>query len=83
MMKNFVERIKTQEDSMKVRVLSIILLGAFALLSMLIFMSKFSLNNTIIYLAAIGAYLGFGLIFISSLTGNVNYIQSKKKFRRH
>ena len=53
MMKNLMETMfRNQEDSMKMKVWSIILLIGFALLSVLVFVSKISFNNIMIYLIA-------------------------------
>ncbi|WP_449398311.1 hypothetical protein [Chryseobacterium wanjuense] len=60
MMKNLMNTMfKNQEDSMKMKVWSIILLIGFALFSVLVFASKISFNSLMIYLIAFAAYVGF------------------------
>lgn len=74
---------KNHESSLKMRVLSIILLIGFALFSVLVFAAKISINNLIIYLIAFAAYIGFSLLFISSLSENNNSLYIKKRMDRH
>lgn len=74
---------KNQESSMKMRILSIILLIGFALFSVLVFVAKISFNNLMIYLIAFAAYIGFSLLFISSLNESSNSLYIKKRMDRH
>jgi predicted tellurium resistance membrane protein TerC len=74
---------KNQESSLKMRVLSIILLIGFALFSALVFAAKISINNLIIYLIAFAAYIGFSLLFISSLSESNHSLYIKKRMDRH
>ncbi|MCS3529263.1 hypothetical protein [Chryseobacterium sp. JUb7] len=74
---------KNREDSMKMRVLSIMLLVGFALFSALVSLSKISFSNLMIYSIAFVAYVGFSLVFISSLTGNSYHTEIKKRASRH
>lgn len=83
-MKNLMETMfRNQEDSMKMKVWSIILLIGFALLSVLVFVSKISFNNIMIYLIAFAAYIGFSFMFINSLMEKHSVMQSKKRMNRH
>ncbi|SDR14751.1 hypothetical protein SAMN05421664_3790 [Chryseobacterium soldanellicola] len=84
MMKNLMNMMfKNQEDSMKMKVWSIILLIGFALFSVLIFVSKITFNNLMIYLVAFVAYVGFSLFFISSLNGDHSSFEMRKRMNRH
>ncbi|WP_415327055.1 hypothetical protein [Chryseobacterium sp. MMS23-Vi53] len=84
MMKNLMETMfKGQEDSLKMKVWSIILLIGFALFSVLIFVSKISFNSLMIYLIAFVAYMGFSLLFIGSLNEKNKSLYIKKRFDRH
>ncbi|KQT35521.1 hypothetical protein ASG22_00365 [Chryseobacterium sp. Leaf405] len=74
---------KSQEGSMKMRVLSIILLIGFALFSVLVFAAKISFNNLMVYLIAFVVYVGFSLMFISSLSERSNSLYIKKRMDRH
>lgn len=74
---------KSHEDSMKMKVWSIILLIGFALFSVLIFVTKMSFNNLMIYLIAFVAYVGFSLVFISSLNRDHNALEMRKRMDRH
>ena len=74
---------KSHEDSIKMRVWSIILLIGFALFSVLIFATKISFNNLMIYLIAFVAYVGFSLVFISSLSRDHNVLEMRKRMDRH
>ncbi|HCM35734.1 hypothetical protein SAMN05421768_106262 [Chryseobacterium joostei] len=70
MMRAFFEMIfKRNEDAAKMHILSLLLVLSFAVFSVLIYTSKPSFNSLIIYLTAFAAYIGFGLVFISSLAG--------------
>ncbi|WP_267403143.1 MULTISPECIES: hypothetical protein [unclassified Chryseobacterium] len=82
MMKYF-ERLKTQEVSATMTIWSIVLLIGFALFSVLIYMSKINVSNLMIYLIAFGAYIGFSLVFISSLRETNHPMQIKKRLDRH
>lgn len=74
---------KNHEDSMKMKVWSIILLIGFALFSVLIFATKTSFSNLMIYVIAFVAYLGFSLVFISSLNRDHNALEMRKRMNRH
>jgi len=74
---------KNQEDSTKMRVLSMMLLIGFALFSALVSLTKISFSNLIIYTIALVAYIGFSLVFISSLTGNSYHSDIRKRVKRH
>jgi len=74
---------KSQEGAMKMRVLSIILLIGFALLSVLVFATKINFNNIMIYLIAFAAYVGFSLMFIGSLSESSKSLYIKKRMDRH
>ncbi len=70
MMRSFFEMIfKRNEDAAKLNIWSLLLVLSFAAFSVLVYASKPSFNSLIIYLTAFAAYLGFGLVFISSLAG--------------
>jgi hypothetical protein len=70
MMRSFFEMIfKRNEDAAKLNIWSLLLVLSFAAFSVLVYASKPSFNSLIIYLTAFTAYLGFGLVFISSLAG--------------
>jgi hypothetical protein len=70
MMRAFFEMIfKRNEDAAKLNIWSLLLVMSFAAFSVLVYASKPSLNSLIIYLTAFAAYIGFGLVFISSLAG--------------
>ncbi|WP_431609380.1 hypothetical protein [Chryseobacterium sp. 'Rf worker isolate 10'] len=70
MMRSFFEMIfKRNEDAAKLNIWSLLLVLSFAAFSVLVYASKPSFNSLIIYLTAFAAYIGFGLIFISSLAG--------------
>lgn len=84
MMKNLMKNMfKSQEDSLKMNVWSIILLIGFALFSVLIFVLKISFNSLMIYMIAFTAYIGFSLLFIGSLNDRNKSLYSKKRFDRH
>ncbi|WP_223598933.1 hypothetical protein [Chryseobacterium sp. GVT01B] len=69
MMRDFFEMIfKRNEDAAKMNIWSVLLVLSFAAFSVLVYALKPSLNSLIIYLTAFAAYIGFGLVFISSLT---------------
>jgi len=69
-MRSFFEMIfKRNEDAAKLNIWSLLLVLSFAAFSVLVYASKPSFNSLIIYLTAFTAYLGFGLVFISSLAG--------------
>ncbi|RLJ32275.1 hypothetical protein CLU97_1726 [Chryseobacterium sp. 7] len=69
-MRSFFEMIfKRNEDAAKLNIWSLLLVLSFAAFSVLVYASKPSFNSLIIYLTAFAAYLGFGLVFISSLAG--------------
>ncbi|ANF52767.1 hypothetical protein A0O34_20605 [Chryseobacterium glaciei] len=71
-MKDLFEMIfRTREDSTKVQVLSIFLLIGFGLFCLLIFTAKIHLNSLLVYATAFLAYVGFSLLFISSLLRNM------------
>lgn len=74
---------KSQEDSLKMKVWSIILLIGFALFSVLIFVSKISFSSLIVYAIAFVAYMGFSLLFIGSLNEKNKSLYIKKRFDRH
>ncbi|WP_326983601.1 hypothetical protein VUJ46_03360 [Chryseobacterium sp. MYb264] len=82
MMKYF-ERLKTHEVSATMFIWSIILLVGFALLSVMVYLSKINVSNLIIYLIAFGAYIGFSLLFVSSLRETNHPMQIKKRLDRH
>ncbi|PWN62860.1 hypothetical protein C1634_008790 [Chryseobacterium viscerum] len=70
MMRSFFEMIfKRNEDAAKLNIWSLLLVMSFAAFSVLVYALKPSLNSLIIYLTAFAAYIGFGLVFISSLAG--------------
>jgi len=70
MMRDFFEMIfKRNEDAAKLHIWSLLMVLSFAAFSMLVYALKPSFNSLIIYLTAFAAYIGFGLVFISSLTG--------------
>ncbi|MCT2409374.1 MULTISPECIES: hypothetical protein [Chryseobacterium] len=82
MMRDFFEMIfKRNEDAAKMNIWSLMLLLSFAVFSVLVYASKPSFNSLIVYLTAFAAYLGFGLVFISSLAGKMNSSQMRKKSR--
>lgn len=69
-MRSFFEMIfKRNEDAAKLNIWSLLLVMSFAAFSVLVYALKPSLNSLIIYLTAFAAYIGFGLVFISSLAG--------------
>lgn len=69
-MRDFFEMIfKRNEDAAKMNIWSVLLVLSFAAFSVLVYALKPSFNSLIIYLTAFAAYIGFGLVFISSLTG--------------
>ncbi|OCA72489.1 hypothetical protein BBI01_10230 [Chryseobacterium artocarpi] len=69
-MRAFFEMIfKRNEDAAKMHIWSLLLVLSFAAFSVLVYSLKPSLNSLIIYLTAFAAYIGFGLLFISSLSG--------------
>ncbi|KMQ61413.1 hypothetical protein ACM46_15425 [Chryseobacterium angstadtii] len=75
---------KRNEDAAKMNIWSLMLLLSFAVFSVLVYLiyaSKPDFNSVIIYVTAFVAYLGFGLVFISSLTGKMNSSQMRKKSR--
>lgn len=83
-MKNLIEMMfKKQEDSTKMKVWSIILLVGFALFSIVIYSSKISFNNLMVYLTALVLYLLFSLSFIGSLRGRANVLDMKKRLDKH
>ncbi|MCQ9633592.1 hypothetical protein MP478_07450 [Chryseobacterium sp. WG14] len=70
MMRDFFEMIfKRNEDAAKMHIWSLLLVLSFAIFSVLVYTLKPSFNSLIIYLTAFAAYIGFGLVFISSLAG--------------
>lgn len=70
MMRDFFEMIfKRNEDAAKLHIWSLLMVLSFAAFSVLVYALKPSFNSLIIYLTAFAAYIGFGLVFISSLTG--------------
>ncbi|MGH1516696.1 hypothetical protein [Chryseobacterium sp. JK1] len=70
MMRDFFEMIfKRNEDATKMHIWSLLLVLSFAAFSVLVYTTNPSLNSLIIYLTAFAAYIGFGLVFISSLSG--------------
>lgn len=79
----YFERLKTQKVSTEMSLWSIILLVGFALFSVMVFMSKITVNSLMIYLIAFGAYIGFSLIFVSSLRETNHPMQIKKRLNRH
>ncbi|WP_131401735.1 MULTISPECIES: hypothetical protein [unclassified Chryseobacterium] len=85
MMRDFFEMIfKRNEDAAKMNIWSLMLLLSFAVFSVLVYFiyaTKPGFNSLIVYLTAFAAYLGFGLVFISSLTGKMNSSQMRKKSR--
>lgn len=73
MMRAFFEMIfKRNEDAAKMHIWSLLLVLSFAVFSVLVYSSKPSLNSLIIYLTAFAVYIGFGLVFISSLAGTTS-----------
>lgn len=69
-MRAFFEMIfKRNEDAAKMHIWSLLLVLSFAAFSVLVYSLKPSLNSLIIYLTAFAAYIGFGLLFIGSLSG--------------
>ncbi|PQA92886.1 hypothetical protein B0A69_11985 [Chryseobacterium shigense] len=72
---------KRNEDAAKMNIWSLMLLLSFAVFSVLVYASKPSFNSLIVYLTAFAAYLGFGLVFISSLAGKMNSSHMRKKSR--
>ncbi|ALR30156.1 hypothetical protein ATE47_06305 [Chryseobacterium sp. IHB B 17019] len=83
-MKNLMETMfKNHEDSLKMKVWSIILLIGFALFSVLIFVSKISFSSLLVYLVAFVAYIGFSLLFIRSLSESNRSLYIKKRLDRH
>ena len=69
-MRDFFEMIfKRNEDAAKLHIWSLLMVLSFAAFSVLVYALKPSFNSLIIYLTAFAAYIGFGLVFISSLTG--------------
>ncbi|WP_131797313.1 hypothetical protein [Chryseobacterium kwangjuense] len=85
MMRAFFEMIfKRNEDAAKMNIWSLMLLLSFAVFSVLVYFmytSNPSFNSLIVYLTAFAAYLGFGIVFISSLAGNMNSSNMRKKSR--
>ncbi|MCW3162172.1 hypothetical protein [Chryseobacterium oryctis] len=81
MKKYLVERTRTQEVSVKMRIWSVVLLIGFAIFSVLVYLSKITFNNIMIYLIAIGAYIGFSILFMISLKQSNNPMQIKKRLR--
>ncbi|MDR6922313.1 MULTISPECIES: hypothetical protein [Chryseobacterium] len=82
MMRDFFEMIfKRNEDAAKMHIWSLVLLLSFAVFSVLVYATNPSFNSLIVYLTAFAAYLGFGLIFISSLAGKINYSSRMNKGR--
>jgi len=80
MMRAFFEMIfKRNEDAAKMHIWSLLLVLSFAAFSVLVYSFKPSLNSLIIYLTAFAAYIGFGLLFIGSLSGN----SMKKRISRN
>lgn len=70
MMRAFFEMIfKRNEDAAKLHIWSLMLVLSFAAFSVLVYALEPSFNSLIIYLTAFAAYIGFGLVFISSLGG--------------
>ncbi|KYH07665.1 hypothetical protein EGI15_08070 [Chryseobacterium cucumeris] len=70
MMRAFFEMIfKRNEDAAKLHIWSLMLVLSFAAFSVLVYALEPSFNSLIIYLTAFAAYIGFGLVFISSLAG--------------
>ena len=70
MMRAFFEMIfKRNEDAAKMHIWSLLLVVSFAAFFVLVYTLKPSFNSLIIYLTAFAAYIGFGLVFISSLAG--------------
>ena len=70
MMRAFFEMIfKRNEDAAKMHIWSLLLVLSFAAFSVLVYTLKPSFNSLIIYLTAFAAYIGFGLVVISSLAG--------------
>ncbi|CEJ71658.1 hypothetical protein [Chryseobacterium oranimense] len=85
MMRAFFEMIfKRNEDAAKMNIWSLMLLISFAVFSVLVYFayaSKPDFNSLIVYLTAFAAYIGFGIVFISSLTGRMNSSYMSKKSR--
>jgi hypothetical protein len=82
MMRDFFEMIfKRNEDAAKMHIWSLLLLLSFAVFSVLVYALKPSFNNLIVYLTAFAAYLGFGIVFISSLAGRMNSSYLRKRSR--
>ncbi|WP_131724352.1 hypothetical protein [Chryseobacterium indologenes] len=82
MMRDFFEMIfKRNEDAAKMHIWSLVLLLSFAVFSVLVYAANPSFNSLVVYLTAFAAYLGFGLIFISSLAGKINYSSRMNKGR--
>lgn len=85
MMRAFFEMIfKRNEDAAKMNIWSLMLLLSFAVFSVLVYFiytSNPSFNSLIVYLTAFAAYLGFGIVFISSLAGNMSSSDMRKKSR--
>lgn len=79
MMRDFFEMIfKRNEDAAKMHIWSLVLLLSFAIFSVVIYAANPSFNSLIVYLTAFAAYLGFGIVFISSLTGKINTSRMNK-----
>lgn len=74
---------KRNEDSLKMKVLSIILLIGFGLFSVLVFASKMDFNSLMVYLIAFLAYVGFSLLFVRSLSKSNRSLYIKKRLDRH
>ncbi|MGG5207370.1 hypothetical protein ACQWU4_00385 [Chryseobacterium sp. MIQD13] len=85
MMRDFFEMIfKRNEDAAKMNIWSLMLLLSFAVFSVLVYFSYTSnpdFNSLIVYLTAFAAYIGFGIVFISSLTGKMNSSHMRRKSR--
>ncbi|KFF23639.1 hypothetical protein IW16_25670 [Chryseobacterium vrystaatense] len=75
---------KRNEDAAKMNIWSLMLLlsfGVFSVLVYLIYATEPGFNSLIVYLTAFAAYLGFGLVFISSLARKMNSSNLRKKSR--
>lgn len=85
MMRDFFEMIfKRNEDAAKMNIWSLMLLLSFAVFSVLVYLiyaTEPGFNSLIVYLTAFAAYLGFGLVFISSLARKMNSSNLRKKSR--
>lgn len=75
------KKFETREVSAIMLTSIILLVAGLCLFSILGYASKINLHNLPIYLIAIGAYFGFSILFIRSVSGN-NNLKDKKRSNR-